>query len=83
MPDYYFQADHLSVGYHGNAILTDVTIGVDRGEILTLIGPNGAGKSTLLKSLAGLLPSLSGHIYLAGRELSDMSGRENGCCIYR
>ena len=51
MPDYYFQADHLSVGYHGNAILKDVTIGVDRGEILTLIGPNGAGKSTLLKSL--------------------------------
>ena len=76
MPDYYFQADHLSVGYHENAILTDVTIGVDRGEILTLIGPNGAGKSTLLKSLAGQLPSLSGHIYLAGRELSDMSGRE-------
>lgn len=76
MPDYYFQTDHLTVGYQGTAVLQDVTIGVNRGEILTLIGPNGAGKSTLLKSLAGHLTALSGNIYLSGEELSNRNRRE-------
>ena len=51
MADYYFQMKDLSVGYNGNALIRDINIGINKGEIVTLIGPNGSGKSTILKSI--------------------------------
>ncbi len=50
MVDYYFQMKDLSVGYHGNALISDINLKIKKGEIVTLIGPNGAGKSTILKA---------------------------------
>jgi ABC-2 type transport system ATP-binding protein len=44
----------------------DVTLDVDRGEILVLLGPNGAGKTTTLRMLGGLLPPTSGDATVAG-----------------
>ena len=51
MADFYFQLKDLAVGYHGNPLIRDINIGIDKGEIVTLIGPNGSGKSTILKVL--------------------------------
>ena len=45
---YYFQTQNLTVGYDGNPLIRDITINVEKGEIVTLIGPNGAGKSTTM-----------------------------------
>ena len=50
---YYFQTQNLTVGYDGNPLIRDITINVEKGEIVTLIGPNGAGKSTFLKAILG------------------------------
>ncbi len=58
-------------------ILSDVSFDVAAGDTLAVVGPSGAGKSTLLALLAGLdLPS-SGHVVLAGTNLSglDEDGR--------
>lgn len=52
----------VSSGYGEVAILHDVSIRVEPGEIVTLIGPNGAGKSTLLKTIFGLLRPTAGHV---------------------
>ena len=41
MADFYFQLKDLAVGYHGNPLIRDINIGIDKGEIVTLIGPNG------------------------------------------
>lgn len=41
--------EHLSVGYEGNALLSDIDLVLRRGEKVAIIGPNGSGKSTLLK----------------------------------
>jgi iron complex transport system ATP-binding protein len=76
MPDYYFHTQKLSVGYENTPILEDVTIEVNRGEILTLIGPNGAGKSTLLRSIARQIKTLGGSAYLDEQELFSMRGGE-------
>ncbi len=50
--------------------LKDVTLAVDKGEIVTLIGGNGAGKSTLLKTASGLIKPRDGSIILEGREIT-------------
>lgn len=74
--EYYFIAEHMSVGYQGEALIRDIKIGLHKGEILTLIGPNGAGKSTILKSIAKQLKLIDGVIYLDKKELLQMSGSE-------
>ena len=50
------QTEQLSVGYQGKALIENIGISLQKGEIVTLIGPNGAGKSTILKSIAKQLP---------------------------
>lgn len=49
--------------------LTDVDLDVPPGEILTVVGPSGCGKSTLLRTLAGLLPTLTGAVEQDGRPI--------------
>ena len=57
--------------YYGNIhALKDVTLNVDKGEIVTLIGANGAGKSTTLKTISGLLTPSHGSIRLDGEDLT-------------
>jgi len=69
-------ADHLSVGRSGQPVLSGLRFALDAGEVLFLKGPNGAGKTTLLRSLAGLLPVLSGTLTLGGGIL--FSGHADG-----
>ena len=70
---YYCETRDLAVGYT-KALLQNIALGVERGQILTLVGPNGAGKSTLLKTLAGQLAPQGGAVLLDGAELSTLSG---------
>ncbi len=55
-------AQSLNLRRNGLQLLHDVSLHVDRGEIVTLIGPNGAGKTTLVKLLLGLATADSGTI---------------------
>ena len=52
--------------YGERRALSDVSFGVNAGEVLGLIGPNGAGKTTLLEAIAGLLPVDDGRILWRG-----------------
>ncbi len=73
---YYFQMEQLSVGYNGKALIHDINIGIEQGEIVTLIGPNGAGKSTILKSITRQLALIGGKVQFAGKDLPAYSYRE-------
>lgn len=68
-------AKDLSVGYE-NEILKDINVDVNEAEISVLIGPNGVGKTTLLKTVGGIIPSLSGDIFINGKSISKIKGSE-------
>lgn len=52
------------LGYRGRTVLASVDLELSRGEFWFVIGPNGGGKSTLLRTLLGILPLLSGELWL-------------------
>jgi branched-chain amino acid transport system ATP-binding protein len=54
--------NNLAVSYGAIRALHDVSLQIDRGEIVTLIGSNGAGKTTLLRTISGLLRPTGGTI---------------------
>jgi branched-chain amino acid transport system ATP-binding protein len=56
----------LDAGYGKLAVLHEVALEVDRGEILAVVGSNGAGKTTLLRAISGLIRPTAGTITLAG-----------------
>jgi branched-chain amino acid transport system ATP-binding protein len=61
--------DRLTVRYGPVAAVRDVTLDVDRGEIVGLIGPNGAGKSSTLHAIMGLVDAAEGDVRLNGASL--------------
>ncbi|MBQ1451333.1 MAG: ABC transporter ATP-binding protein [Clostridia bacterium] len=68
--------DRLAVGYGGNALISDITLSLQPGEILTLIGPNGAGKTTILKSITGHLATIAGTVFIDNENMKTLSGKE-------
>lgn len=65
-----YLARHITHVYTGEAILTDVNFGLQRGAIHGLVGENGAGKSTLLKILTGAVSPTEGQLFIDDHELS-------------
>lgn len=55
-------AHNISASYGGVPVLTDVSLAITMGEIVTILGPNGSGKSTLLRALLGIVPVVHGHV---------------------
>lgn len=62
--------ESLSARYGEARALTDVSLEVGAGEVVTLVGRNGAGKTTLLRSVMGLHQHVQGHIRLDGTEIT-------------
>ena len=48
------------------AVVRDLDLRVEPGEVVALIGPNGAGKTTTLLTLSGELPPIAGEVYFNG-----------------
>jgi ABC-type cobalamin/Fe3+-siderophores transport system ATPase subunit len=65
----------IEVCIGGRALISDIALTVDRGEVVGLVGPNGAGKSTLLRAISGVQPS-DGRVAIDGRLAADFDRRE-------
>jgi len=64
---------NLNVHYGVIHALKDVSLTVNKGEIVTLIGANGAGKTTTLRTISGLNKATSGEIFLEGKNITSIS----------
>lgn len=59
--------ENVSVSYGQRRVLSDVSLELRPGKILTLLGPNGAGKSTLVRVVLGLVAADAGVIKRNGQ----------------
>src|SRR5881397_3572087 len=70
----YLKIDHVDKSFHRGAresqVLKDITLGIERGEFVSIIGHSGCGKSTLLNLVAGLLPVTRGAVLLENQEVN-------------
>lgn len=64
-------ADDLVIGNDGRALTQKMSFRIGAGECILLCGANGIGKSTLLRTLAGVIPAVSGEIGMRGDGMSD------------
>ena len=76
MPCPCWKLEHLHTYYGKIHALKDVSLTVEKGEIVTIIGANGAGKSTMLRTISGLLKPRSGSIRLDGEDLTRLPPHE-------
>src|ERR1700692_3127534 len=60
----------VSPRFSGLQALREVTLGINKGEVLGLIGPNGAGKTTLVNTICGVTPANSGTITFNDRDIT-------------
>ena len=57
---------HIKKSFNGQEVLRDISLTVEKGEVLSIIGPSGSGKSTLLRCVTGLETPDSGEIRYTG-----------------
>jgi len=74
--DTLLEARDLNAWYGAAHILFDVTLQVNRGEVVALMGRNGAGKSTTLKALMGMLAKRKGSVSFLGKDISKTEPHE-------
>ncbi len=67
------EVQNLTKSYGPIAAITDVSFGIERGDIVGFLGPNGAGKSTTMRILACFMPATSGRARVAGYDVFEQS----------
>lgn len=73
--------DHVTFGYDGRTVLSDLSFTVKAGEQATLVGRTGAGKSTVFKLLLGLYRPEKGTVTIGGVDVSQITDRQRRSCV--
>lgn len=80
------KAKNLKVGYEQKIIIEDLSIDIEKGQVVSILGPNGSGKSTLLHMMSTYLKPKSGKIYLGDKDLGKLKQKEIAkyiSCVYQ
>ena len=66
------EVSHLRKAYGSRQVVKDISLVVQKGEVVGLLGPNGAGKTTTFYMIVGLVPSDGGDIRIDGQSVAQM-----------
>ena len=64
--------ENLCKTYRGRRVVSEVSVSVERGEVVGLLGPNGAGKTTSFRMIVGLIRPDSGSVRLDGNDITSL-----------
>jgi branched-chain amino acid transport system ATP-binding protein len=70
------EVKNLTVNYGVIGALHDVSLSIQRGDIVTLIGANGAGKTTTLRAISGLAKAASGEVLYEGKSITNVPAHQ-------
>lgn len=68
--------EQITVGYGPTIIIEELSVTIPKGQITTIIGPNGCGKSTLLKTIARILKTSHGAVFIDQQAIHETSTKE-------
>ena len=69
---------HINKSYGSRTILSDISLSIRKGEIVSILGPSGCGKTTLLNLILGLTQATSGRILFDGEDLTNVPMQKRG-----
>jgi ABC-type branched-subunit amino acid transport system ATPase component len=77
MSDSVLRLSNLTAGYEDAAVIRNIDLNVDAGEVVALLGANGAGKTTTLRAVSGIVDPMGGSVEFEGYDLegTSISGR--------
>jgi iron complex transport system ATP-binding protein len=71
------QAQKISIGYTNkkeqNTVASNIDLTLEKGKLIALVGANGIGKSTLLRTITGIQKTISGTVFLNGKDIHEMN----------
>ena len=73
--------ENISKIYHGEETLKNLTLKVEKGEMISLLGPSGCGKTTTLKIIAGLVAADQGKVFIDGLSVDHLPTQKRGAVI--
>ncbi len=74
----YVHIDQLTKRYKDATVLNQVSLSIEKGELITLLGPSGCGKSTLLRCIAGLTEAEDGKIIVGETDITTLAPKDRG-----
>ena len=69
---------NVKKSYDGTPVLTDISLNIEDGEIVSILGPSGCGKTTLLNLILGIVDSDGGQIIYNGEDITDVPMEKRG-----
>ena len=75
------EVQDLTVRYNHKPVVSNFSLTVNDGEMVSLLGPSGVGKTTILKAIAGLLPPASGNILINGQHVDHLPAEKRDAVL--
>ena len=74
MSEVMLRAERITKCYEGESVVEDISIHLDKGELVCLLGVSGSGKTTLFHVLSGLNAPEGGKVYLRDEDITGKPG---------
>ena len=71
--DYALEVRGVSLRFGGVRALTEVSFGVNDGELFSIIGPNGAGKTSIVNCISGRYKQTEGQLFYRGQDITGLN----------